>query len=237
MEQLGCIYYISCKETGKGYVGQTKYPSPEIRYKEHWNSVGRKCNLFLHKAMRKYGREAFTVERLCVVPHEALGRMEEYWAEQLQTYMWDDTGYNMVWCGGTGSLGVKMSEEAKEKIRIAQTGRKHSEETKNKIRQANLRKKVSDETKEKLRQSKLNISDETRQKIGQASLGRHPSDETRRKMSEVHSNISDETRQKIGQAALGRIISEETRKKISEAARKKREAKAALLPSNVMANV
>lgn len=210
MEQLGCIYYIFCKETGKGYVGQTKYPSPENRYKEHWNAVGRKCNLFLHKAMRKYGREAFTIERLCVVPHEALGRMEEYWAEQLQTYMWDiPGGYNMVWCGATGSLGVKLSDEAKENMRIAQTGRKHSEETKEKMRQSQIGKKRSSETKEKMKQIALNRSDETKKKIGQSSKNRFPSDEAKEKMRQSHL------------AYWAKV----------------RAAKAALLPSNTMANV
>jgi hypothetical protein len=48
----------------------------------------------------KHGRESFKFETLCVVPRNRLNDMECYWAEQLETYIWDNPGgYNMVWCG------------------------------------------------------------------------------------------------------------------------------------------
>ena len=112
----GCIYYIHCKETNKGYVGQHCLPSPERRWREHWTYMNR-YDLPLYYAFRKYGRDAFTIETLCVVPLEALGRMEMYWAEQFETYVWDTPGgYNAVWCGDNSRLGITATPETCEKL-------------------------------------------------------------------------------------------------------------------------
>ena len=76
-------------------------------------------------------------------------------------------------------LGKKLSEETKEKIRIAKVGTKASEETKEKMRIANigknLGKKASEETKEKMRIAKVGkkASDETKEKIRIAKLGKN----------------------------------------------------------------
>lgn len=54
--------------------------------------------------MRKHGIENFKIEILCTAPLESLDNMEAYWAEQLETYIWDfplfhPRGYNAYWCG------------------------------------------------------------------------------------------------------------------------------------------
>ena len=75
-------------------------------------------------------------------------------------------------------LGKKHSEEAKEKMRIANIGKnlgkKHSEETKEKLRIANIGKKLSEETKEKIRIAKVGTehSEETKEKMRIAKLGK-----------------------------------------------------------------
>lgn len=53
------------------------------------------------------------------------------------------------------NLGTKMSEEAKENLRVLNTGKKHSEETKLKISNSNkgIKKPISEETKHKISQS------------------------------------------------------------------------------------
>jgi group I intron endonuclease len=116
---LGCIYLITCIVTGDQYVGQTIHPLIEDRFDEHiYAALVRKTRTYLYNAIRKYGPESFKIELLSTVPYDSLDRMEAYWAEQLQTYIWDHPrGYNMVWCGEHGRRGIRHTETAKEKMR------------------------------------------------------------------------------------------------------------------------
>lgn len=134
MEPLGCIYLIECLVVVDGwvkrYVGQSVHDDETIRFKRHWaERFTSPC--LLHNAMISHGLESFKVTRLCVVPHSALGRMEEYYAEQLQTYMWDSPGgYNMVWAGSSGRLGIPHTPETIERMR----GRLVTEDTRERMR-------------------------------------------------------------------------------------------------------
>ena len=108
---LGCVYLITNIVNGKKYVGQHNKPEAAKRWEEHWYDVARGCEYRLHKAMRKYGRDAFKIEILCIVPNgDQVCRMEEYFAEQFETYTWDvPGGYNMIPCGKRGRSGMKSS--------------------------------------------------------------------------------------------------------------------------------
>jgi len=108
--------------------------------------------------------------------------------------------------GGEGTLGVKITPEFREKMRMIVTSRKHTEEAKEKISKANTGKSSwikgkthSEETKEKL--SNLlkgrELSEETRQSISKAQTGEGNSfygkkhtKETRNKMSESQSKVN-----------------------------------------------
>lgn len=118
---LGCIYLIECLIVIDGwvkrYVGQSVHTDETTRFKRHW-AERHTAPCLLHNAMLSHGRKNFKVTRLCVVPHSALGRMEEYYAEQYETYMWDTPGgYNMVWAGSSGRLGIPHSEETIAKMK------------------------------------------------------------------------------------------------------------------------
>jgi group I intron endonuclease len=141
MEEKGCIYLITNIINGKMYVGQTKYESPIKRYERHWlDSKKRAKNYNLYNAMNKYGKESFKLEILCIVPREALNNMECYWAEQLETYVWDNPGgYNMVWCGNQPCLNIKQSPELIEKRFAPLRGRKQSEEQIQKARKEHIK--------------------------------------------------------------------------------------------------
>lgn len=100
----GCIYLITNTYTKRQYVGRTKYPTPYRRFYQHMAAVRRKVDTPLIRDIRKYGRDNFTVETLCTAKHENLDNMEAYWAEQLETYIWDKPlfhprGYNAILCG------------------------------------------------------------------------------------------------------------------------------------------
>jgi group I intron endonuclease len=139
--EKGYIYLITNITNGKKYIGQTK-TTPEKRFNKHWSEANNKLKLKtkLHLAMLKYGKDNFTIETLCIVPKNSLDIMECYWAEQLETYTWDNNGgYNMVWCGSQPRLRIKQDPEVTEKITNKLKGRKQSEEQIKKARDAHIK--------------------------------------------------------------------------------------------------
>jgi hypothetical protein len=100
---------------------------------------------------------------------------------------------------GFNTLGMRHSEEAREKISKAVKGHW---------------------TDEECRQKKLEIqrSEEYRQKQSKAHHGKSLSKEHRQKISKAHLGMSysEETRRKIGEKSKGRKHSDETRRNMSE---------------------
>lgn len=242
------IYIATNKANGKQYVGLTKHFKRRLR--EHLRAE--RDNAF-HGAIRKYGVNGFVFSEICsAFDFEAACDLERMFIKQHGTMV--PTGYNLT-SGGEGVSGVFTSEETKEKISQANSGRKHSEEHKEKNRKAQLGHKVSEETKEKIRQAQLGLkhSEERREKNRQINLGRKHSEETKKKMSQAHlgrkhseeskekmrgrklseehkeklrgPKHSEETKEKLRQAHLGRKLSEETKEKMRQA--KKRAARIA----------
>lgn len=233
MEDFGCIYYIHCKETNRGYVGLHCKPTPDERIRYHFRA---RTNYLLHNAIKKYGKSAFTVETLCVVPVSALPNMEAYWAEQLETYMWDiPGGYNMVWCGSKPRIGIPISEEVKRILSEKNKGRIFSEETRAKISESQ-----KGNTKGRGNQGipKPPITEEHREKLRDALRKRVHSEESKQKHRErmtgntltKGTTLSEETKEKLRQKATGRkhteetkerlrgrVVSEETREKLRQA--------------------
>lgn len=184
----GCIYLITCLVNGKKYVGQHGKPTPRERWVEHVYDSTRKTTP-LHRAIKSYGKENFTIETLCIAPLRSLGNLEAYYAEQYGTYKWDpEPGFNLVWCGEEHNRGVPASEETRKKLSAARLGKKKSPEHIEKIRQSNLGKKVSPETREKIRQAKAGatMSPEHIEKLRQLNLGKKVSPETREKLRQAN---------------------------------------------------
>ena len=117
--------------------------------------------------------------------------------------------------GGEGKVGFNVTNETRNKLSKAATGRKMAVETIEKIKLKNIGKKRSEETKKKLSESHKGIkvfgrinSKETREKISIANKGkkRKPlSEETKRKIglankTKKHLPISDETKKKLSEA-------------------------------------
>ena len=113
-------------------------------------------------------------------------------------------------------MGHICSEETREKLRVASTGKKHTEEAKRKISESNKGNKyclgriVSEETREKLRKAALTkeaiervkkvhigkiVSEETKEKQRKAALG------NKKRLGKGHTK---ETKQKLREANLGK---------------------------------
>ena len=114
------IYLITNNINGKVYVGQA-IRGKEKRWNRHLNDMKAGSELYLHRAIRKYGAENFTVSLLATAEsHEELNRLEVLWVFLLKSH--GPGGYNMT-DGGEGCTGALQSEETKAKKSKALMGK------------------------------------------------------------------------------------------------------------------
>ena len=170
------IYKVINIQNNKIYIGKTKN---FIRRKQgHLNdALNCNSNLYFHNAIRKHGLHNFKwiILGFCESKEE-LDEAEKICIEHFKS---NDKryGYNLT-NGGEGTVGYKLSDEARKKISIThkgkipwiagkkhsnntkqkmsktRSGRKFSEEHKNKLSEAHKGKKFSEEHKRKLSESK-----------------------------------------------------------------------------------
>lgn len=94
------------------------------------------------------------------------------------------TGYNNCKFAGN-RLGIKLSEETKEKIGKSNLGFKHTEETKKLISKKLTGRKLSKEGKDNRLNNKKTLSLETKIRMSLAQKGKKRSEETKEKMREI----------------------------------------------------
>lgn len=99
----GKIYKITNKLNGKIYIGQT-LKSLEERFQKHcWKTTEKDkyhMNMAIKKAIRKYGKENFTIELIEEVNQELLDVREIYWISFYDSY---NKGYNCTLGGKNGA--------------------------------------------------------------------------------------------------------------------------------------
>lgn len=135
------IYKATCLVTNKSYIGLT-VNSISQRWSNHVCQA--KANMsprsFFHRAVRKYGKEAFSIECIMQADSLAAACLAERGAILAYSTLVPD-GYNIS-SGGAGTPGVRRS---------------HSEATKTKISTSNLGKTFSEETRQKMSIAKKKI--------------------------------------------------------------------------------
>lgn len=94
MQELGSVYLIYNDINNKKYVGQT-IQSLTRRFNQHCSSdkVGRSCNMYIKRAIHKYGRNNFHIVLLERCPIEQLNEREKYWIQFYHSY---ENGYNLT---------------------------------------------------------------------------------------------------------------------------------------------
>lgn len=157
------VYLVTNKINGKQYVGQTT-KKLNLRWNEHTSNQSQSV---LHKAIRKYGKDAFLVETLhCCDTKEEMDFVEIFYISFLNTKA--PNGYNLT-DGGEGRSGYSLSEDAKKRI---------SEKNSGKIMSAEQRLQISKHHKG----VKLGPrSEAVKKKISDAHMGKKPTEETRRR--------------------------------------------------------
>lgn len=158
------IYKVTNNVTGKIYIGQT------IRKPAHrWKSHGRKWDKgYLANSIRKYGKENFTFEVIaCAFTRDYLNELECFFIKKFNCLA--PKGYNLESGGNANKTitqelrdkfsrvhkgripynkGIPCSQETKDKLSKANTGKKHSEESKRRRSLNTKGRKHSEKTKQ-----------------------------------------------------------------------------------------
>lgn len=216
IDNIPGVYAIVNTVNGKKYIGSSFDVKDRLIGHKSALRHNRHQNSHLQRAWNKYGEDAFTYELLesCLI--DELLDLEQKWIDDTEVIA---EGYNI--CPVSHStLGRKLTEEHKEKIR-----------------QTNLGHPVTDDMREKFKEnyaSNHKIKDYLKNKkgdreywesIGFSMKGKKHSDETKRKISEAKKGkpgwnkgkpIHENTRAALIKANTGSKHSDEHKRKISE---------------------
>ena len=182
------VYRISNSFNRKSYIGITE-SSLSVRFKQHCSPRDSVRVRYIHRAIKKHGKELFKIEELCLcLTRKSAGIVEQQLIKKYRTQA--PNGYNLTAGGDVGSThslatkkkisrskkGTVISLESKRKMSRAQRGRKHSLITRAKMSKARMGWKPS-----KLTLKKMSIAARNRPSMSKA---------TRRKMSKSHTGTS-----------------------------------------------
>jgi group I intron endonuclease len=191
----GVIYLITNKINGKVYVGQTTENVPEDRWDKHISKA--KCKstdelYYFGRAIKKYGSENFTFE---IIKGECTDEDDLTYWEIYYVNFYDsmnrEKGYNTREPGSRG----KHTEETKEKLRIANTGKILTDEHKKKLSLAHTGKKLTEQCKAKMSAVRKGrpLSAEHCEAISTGRTGIKFSEEHKKNMSLVRSGENSST--------------------------------------------
>lgn len=111
---LGYIYICKCNITNKCYIGQTTQDYKR-RWADHWkesnNSKSVGYNFHFHKALRKYGKDAFKWKILTTIEAESLDelqcKLDDLEVKYIQEYDSYNNGYNSTLGGEHSAITPK----------------------------------------------------------------------------------------------------------------------------------
>lgn len=113
------IYKLTCRTSGKAYVGQTKHTT-RYRWHQHvWEAKHPEANQSrkLNNAILKYGPDDFIVEDIWTCTEDELDLWEEFFIEEHKTF---ENGLNLTKGGKNKQI---VSDETREKLSKALKGK------------------------------------------------------------------------------------------------------------------
>lgn len=180
--KISGIYKIQSKaKPGRIYIGSSVHI--DKRWKEHLNSLRKNIhpNLKMQYHFNKYGESDFQFSVLIGCEKQDLLRHEQYFLDSCKAW------FNISPTAGN-NLGIKISDETRERLRISHLGYKWTDEQKRKMSETNKGKKKPEGFAQRLREANLGKkqSEERKRKNGIAKrgnknmLGKHHSDKTKK---------------------------------------------------------
>ena len=152
--KLFSIYKATNKINGKIYIGfDSNWPKRKNQHKSSSYKKNKKdYNHYFHKAIRKYGWEAFEWEEICCSKdgEYLLKEMEDYFIKYYDSF--GKNGYNSC-KGGGGCLGYKHTNEIKMKMKLPKS--KEHRENLDKANKKRIGIPRSEITKEKISKSRI----------------------------------------------------------------------------------
>jgi group I intron endonuclease len=113
----GFIYLITNTVNNKKYVGKTVV-TVDARWTQHKSDAKANRGHLLHRAIRKHGPDAFTIEVLAKADEEQLAQLEKDFIVSLRTHSIHGSGYNLT-AGGEGVPGGELHHLHKSNPRSA----------------------------------------------------------------------------------------------------------------------
>lgn len=198
--RISCIYIIKSKvKPERFYIGSAVDFCKRKRSHLAGLKDGTHHSNLLQRHVNKYGIDDISFEILeRVYDKELLLKTEQYFFDFFKPY------FNTCKVAGS-SLGIKMSNETKAKLRTSNTGKKHTDEARKKISLSKKGKVFTEQHRRNLSKGKIGKkygirSDEHKRNIALSRIGHKHSMETRRKISaaNIGKKMSEEAKAKIG---------------------------------------
>jgi len=130
-EKISGVYKITNLVNNKYYIGSATNIKSRFSTHKRLLESNKHFNGHLQSSFNKYGKSNFKYEIIEVVTSEDLIEREQYWIDKLDANN-RVKGYNKRLIAGN-NLGIKASDETKEKLRISHLGNKRSPEAQLKI--------------------------------------------------------------------------------------------------------
>lgn len=114
MIENGIIYKYTNLINGKVYIGQTTQ-TLQKRDKKHMSQI--KDDTYFHRALKKYGRENFSLEIIeDNIPFSRLDEREKYYIKIYDSLAITGKGYNLTIGGKWGSSNLKLTSKQADEI-------------------------------------------------------------------------------------------------------------------------
>lgn len=224
---MGCVYSATNKLNGMLYVGKTRL-SLAVRRKRHESDAQKCAASYFHRALRKYGFDAFEWTVLYNdLDDDELVVYERLVIRKLKTK--SPNGYNMT-DGGEGWPGQVFSDAHRKNLSAAKKGKKLSPQAVANIAKGHIGLKHSSATKEKLRKlgAGRKHTPEARARMSLAQKGRKVSPEAITRLAAFNMGrpgtmLGKKHTPEAKAKMRGRLVTTETRAKMSAAHKRRRE--------------
>ncbi len=190
-ERIFLLYRITCRVTGKEYIGLTSQKL-RARWNAHHRKNGRSADMAIARAIRKYGDDVFVIEQIA----SARGRVDACIVEQALVAQYRTRhpgGYNLT-DGGEGGKGRRFTDAMRQRNSEIHRGKTISPEARAKMAAAKIGTTVPAATRAKMSAS------------AKAYLAAHPgirrveflTDEHRAKLVKANRNRPASVNKRIG---------------------------------------